>query len=67
LTGYEYIFSIQGLVNLILAVYIIAMFRNVYKQGYFKTICKAAILSFAYTLALAFFLIFEVVVSFWLY
>lgn len=53
--------------GVILTVYIIAMFRNVYKQNMFKTIIKSAILSYTYTIALFLFLVLEIFVSFWLY
>lgn len=53
--------------GIILTVYIIAMFRNVYKQNMFKTVIKSAILSYTYTIALFFFLVLEIFISFWLY
>ena len=53
--------------GVILTVYVIAMFHNVYKQNMFKTIIKSAILSYTYTIALFLFLVLEIFVSFWLY
>ncbi len=53
--------------GIILTIYVIAMFRNVYKQNMFKTVIKSAILSYTYTIALLLFLVLEVFVSFWLY
>ena len=68
-----YLFSYQNpkyfiiCLSVILTIYVIAMFRNVYKQSILKTIIKSAILSYTYTIALFLFLVLEIFISFWLY
>ncbi len=64
---YQHTASVITYTSLILSIYIVLMFRNVYKQGWVKTTIKAGILSFAYSIILFIFLVFEVLLSFFLY
>jgi hypothetical protein len=67
LLAYQHIGQFITALWLILTVYIIAMFRNVYKQTMWKTIVKSSLLSFSYFFILVFSLILEVLVSFLVY
>jgi hypothetical protein len=59
--------EISAYTSLILSVYVVLMFKNVYKQGWVKTAFKAGLLSFAYSIVLIIFLAFEILISFLLY
>jgi hypothetical protein len=65
--SYENPVEISTYTSLILSIYIVLMFKNVYKQGWIKTTFKAGLLSFAYSIVLVVFLAFEILISFLLY
>jgi hypothetical protein len=65
--SYENPVEISTYTILILSVYVLLMFKNVYKQGWIKTALKAYLLSFAYSIVLIIFLVFEILISFFLY
>jgi hypothetical protein len=65
--NYQYPVELVTYSTLILSVYIVLMFKNVYKQGWLKTTLKAVLLSWAYSIVLIIFLVAEILVSFFLY